>query len=546
MESGKILTVLVIATLLAVIGARVIAYRYRASMQRLMKTPLNTGLTAGSGIASVTQEPALASIGATAGSALNFPPRTTTSPAPLTLDDNRRAYRRLIISFVALTLVIALTRTLIMQTLADGPITLKTVAALGAAYAWPVLPVIAVINRWTRLRFISAMFGWFWLSVFLLSWRTTEVVTFPQILQWMLADITLPLVVVTALCLGGATRAVGPWLAPIFVVFSASSQLGLDILAALIAANSPFVHWLASWLGATAAFASFALLPWLFAWWPARALGRWLAQAYRQRQISELFYLFTAVWIIALTGPALGAMGDLGWGALICFAPLLWIPLGGKLMQRGASTASSATSSRPPTLLILRVFQQDANVQNLFDRVIERWRLTGNTVLIAGTDLVDRTVDADDIFTFIDGRLGERFIHGPADLAQHIAHFELLPDVEGRHRVNECYCHDTTWQQALDRLVGLSDVVLMDLRNFKEKNAGCLHELGILARTPGLGRVVVLTNENTELPAAQAATVDAPGERFIWLTEQSKKPLATEEVLAALFPPASHLPEAQR
>jgi hypothetical protein len=37
MESGKILTVLVIATLLAVIGARVIAYRYRASMQRLMK-----------------------------------------------------------------------------------------------------------------------------------------------------------------------------------------------------------------------------------------------------------------------------------------------------------------------------------------------------------------------------------------------------------------------------------------------------------------------------------------------------------------------------
>jgi hypothetical protein len=63
MESGKILTVLVIATLLAVIGARVIAYRYRASMQRLMKIPLNTGLTAGSGIASVTQEPALASIG---------------------------------------------------------------------------------------------------------------------------------------------------------------------------------------------------------------------------------------------------------------------------------------------------------------------------------------------------------------------------------------------------------------------------------------------------------------------------------------------------
>ena len=59
MESGKILTVLVIATILAVIGARIIAYRYRASMQRLMKIPLNSGLTAGSAITSVAQGPAL-------------------------------------------------------------------------------------------------------------------------------------------------------------------------------------------------------------------------------------------------------------------------------------------------------------------------------------------------------------------------------------------------------------------------------------------------------------------------------------------------------
>jgi hypothetical protein len=188
MESGKILTVLVIATLLAVIGARVIAYRYRASMQRLMKTPLNTGLTAGSGIASVTQEPALASIGATAGSALNFPPRTTTSPAALTLADNRRAHRRLLVSFLALTLVMALTRTLITQVSADAPITLKTVATLGAAYAWPLLPVLAVISRWSRPRFVGAMLGWFVLAVLLLTWRTNENISFAQVVDWMFFD----------------------------------------------------------------------------------------------------------------------------------------------------------------------------------------------------------------------------------------------------------------------------------------------------------------------------------------------------------------------
>jgi hypothetical protein len=37
----------------------------------------------------------------------------------------------------------------------------------------------------------------------------------------------------------------------------------------------------------------FALLPWVLAWWPARAIGRWLARAYAQRRISELFYLFS-------------------------------------------------------------------------------------------------------------------------------------------------------------------------------------------------------------------------------------------------------------
>jgi hypothetical protein len=320
------------------------------------------------------------------------------------------------------------------------------------------------------------------------------------------------------------------------MVLSGSSLLGLDLLAAMIEAQSPFVAWLASWLNATVAFALFAVLPWLIAWWPARALGRWLALAYRQRRISELFYLYTAVWTIALVGPALGAIGDLGWGAVVCFAPLLWIPLGALLMQ---GFVASAGAGSPPTLLVLRVFQQDANVQNLFDRVIERWRLSGNTVLIAGTDLADRTIDADDIFTFIDGRLAERFIYHAADIEARLRQFDVEPDVEGRYRINECYCHDSTWQQALARLVGISDVVLMDLRNFKAKNAGCVHELGVLASAPGISRVVILTNNATERSAAQAAVASAPTSRFVWIDQGEQADLQPTDVLAALFPAPS-------
>jgi len=515
LASGKILTLLIIATLLAVISAQVVAWRYRASMKRLMRATLTAATVDASSAAS------------------NAPERPQPRPpARLTLADNQRAYRQLLIIFMGLTLVIALTRTLITQWIADAPISFKTVATLGAAYAWPVLPVLAVLGRWSRWRFVGAMLGWFVLAVLLLSWRTNESITLLMIVKWMAFDVGLPLLLVTVLCLGGAARAVGPWLAPLFVLLSASSQLGVDLLAALIEANSPIVQWLARWMGATWAFVLFALLPWLLAWWPARWLGRQLARAYRRQQVSELFYLFTAVWTIALISPTLMAISSMGWGALVCFVPLLWIPMAAAVMQRQRTTAASA---RPPTLLVLRVFQQDANVQDLFDRVIERWRLTGNTVLIAGTDLLERTIDADDIFTFIDRRLGERFIQAPADVPRRLAEFEWRADVDGRHRVNECYCHDTTWQQALMALVRVSDVVLMDLRNFVAQNKGCLHELQVLTQAPGLRRVVVLVNDQTELPPAQAATAGAPEGRFVWLSQQAAKPLATDAVLAPLF-----------
>jgi hypothetical protein len=185
------------------------------------------------------------------------------------------------------------------------------------------------------------------------------------------------------------------------------------------------------------------------------------------------------------------------------------------------------------------VFQQDHNVQDLFDRVIERWRLSGNTVLIAGTDLLERTIDAEDIFTFIDGRLAERFVQSPPDVARRLADFDWQTDLEGRFRVNECYCHDSTWQHALAQLVHISDVVLMDLRNFVTQNKGCLHELQVLATTPGLQRAVVLINDQTQLPAAQAVAALAPDGRFVWLAQRGKTPLTPREVLAPLFTPTA-------
>ena len=69
----------------------------------------------------------------------------------------------------------------------------------------------------------------------------------------MSLEIGLPLVIVTALCLGGATRAVGPgWRRS--SSSSWASQAGVDLLSAeLVDRGSPVIYWLIGWLPATGA-----------------------------------------------------------------------------------------------------------------------------------------------------------------------------------------------------------------------------------------------------------------------------------------------------
>jgi hypothetical protein len=184
---------------------------------------------------------------------------------------------------------------------------------------------------------------------------------------------------------------------------------------------------------------------------------------------------------------------------------------------------------------VLRVFQQDRQVGLLFDRVVERWRPSGNTVLIAGTDLLSRTLDPDDLFTFLDGRLASRFIANEAQLAQRIAELDRSADPDGRYRVNECYCFDSTWQAALAALVGESDVVLMDLRGFRENNLGCRYELGVLAGANHLCRVVLLHDRTTARSVAEADLAGARPGRFVWVEAGRMNSAKSDEILASLF-----------
>ena len=373
---------------------------------------------------------------------------------------------------------------------------------------------------------------WCGLCFVVMLWRSIE----PRPLELLLflgSEIGPPLLLVALLCMGSATRAVAPWLLPPIVALVWASITGVDLLGLLVERRAPLLMPLASALSVPGVMLLFALLPWLLAWWPLHRLARALGRAYARKQLSELIVLFTAVWAIVLLSQALTMASSAGLGGgLLLALPLLWIPLVMTINER-----MRTEPGRPPTLLVLRVFQRDAQVQDLFDHVVERWRLSGNTVLIAGTDLADRTLDADDIFTFLDGGLSQRFIRTPADVAPRLAAFDLARDADGRFRVNECYCHDTTWQDALAALVQRSDVVLMDLRSFQAHNAGCRYELGTLAQTPRALRVIVLTDGQTDRAAAAEAVGHARPGRFVWLDTATIDRAKRREVLASLFVP---------
>jgi hypothetical protein len=76
---------------------------------------------------------------------------------------------------------------------------------------------------------------------------------------------------------------------------------------------------------------------------------------------------------------------------------------------------------------------------------------------------------------------------------------DTRPDWDGRFRVTDFFCHDDTWKMVLARLIGESDAVLMDLRGFNQRNAGCSHEIEELLNIARLRRVVFVVDSTTDV-----------------------------------------------
>lgn len=512
---GQLLFGLLVSLAVAAAAAAWLAGRYRRAMLRLMTAPPPQR------DAAPPPRPA--------------PPPAAAGPARFDLDLNRRRNRRLALLLVVISALLGLStgafELLVVHT--DPGFGLQRWLLLGVVYSWPVVPTLGLLWRWSVWRTMAAVAAYLLCLVPVILLGSNAAQTVAMVSGWLASTTVLPLLSLLGLAASGRIRAIAPLLFPAAVVLVGASLLGLGWAATLVDAPPPTLLAVLEAIGAIPTLLLFIAAPWAIGIWPVIGVLRLIAGAYRRKRFSELAYLVGLFWAVVLIAMALPGTHSAGLAAFGIVLVWLWIPLGFALARPWL-----VPSAAPPTLLVLRVFRRDAAVEALFDAVTERWRATGNTVLIAGTDLVSRTLDADDLFVFLSRRLGERFIRQPDDIPRRLAEFDLAADHDGRYRINECYCGDATWQGALQALLAHSNAVLMDLRDFRAENGGCRFELGELARARHLQQVVILFNAQTDRATAEADLGEAAA-RVHWVDMSRPQRRTDRAVLAALLSPAS-------
>jgi hypothetical protein len=287
-----------------------------------------------------------------------------------------------------------------------------------------------------------------------------------------------------------------------------------------------------------------ALLPPLLAGaLPLHALNRAIAAAYRRGWLSDHSFSLAAGALLVLLFAVVPGWESSGLAGLAPLLAWLWVPLAiaWLLPRLGAQPPAAGTP-----LLVLRLFRRPGPVGWLFDQVVQRWRFVGPVLLITASDLAARTLEPDELVQFLEGSLGERFIASPDQLPPPSSN---RVDRDGRFRVQEFCCYDSSWQMVLELLLQRSQVVLMDLRGFGPAHRGCLHELGRLGKSTHLQRVVLLADASTDhATAAEAFAAGGAGlpagevPPLQWVQERRRRHPTMEAVLAALTANPPHCP----
>jgi len=372
-------------------------------------------------------------------------------------------------------------------------------ALLWVSFAWPLVlavGLVATTDGKERLG-IAGLYAAIWGALAFLVLSRSPESSFPELMfLWLLLN--APATILLFSFARSGVRAVGPLVLAFVTLGVTGSTVAFDLLRrsgdavlrplAAAAASLGLDAWAVLAMVEGLGFAVMALVGW--AWW--KRLGR----RYEAKRFSDLSLRVDAMLLcFAVVHPLLLLNEGWIWGltGLAGFLGYLVVTRVGFRVLRAAVPAGSA-----PKLLFLRVFALGRESERFFDRFSTWWLRHGSIRLIAGPDLVTRTVSPRQFLDFVSGRHRQRFVTSPGDAVERIRTQDTLPDPDGRYRVTEFFCHADTWQTAVRLLAQDSDAVLMDLRGFSPAHQGCRWEIGQLLDAVPLDRVVLLVDDSTQ------------------------------------------------
>lgn len=311
--------------------------------------------------------------------------------------------------------------------------------------------------------------------------------------------------VLMLLCLNRRVRAVAPLVLALVTAslvgiavsyFGVFSTPGTDWVVAVSTSLDLHIYWLLL----TALLLSlifFGLVGW--------GLMQWIARVYRKGMLSDQSLLLDALWLLfASTYSMWLSAGGLRW-ALTAPVAFLVFRLTLFVVRRWFRPDNGA----PRGLTFLRVFSLGRRSERLFEMVARQWRHVGSVQLITGPDLASSTAQPHQFLDFLSGKLAHHFVVDHASLERSLAARDRGADPDGRFRVNSYFCHADSWKAVLPRLVQEGDIVLMDLRSFSARQAGCTHELRYLVAAVPFDRCVLLVDESTDAAFLTRTLTDA-------------------------------------
>jgi len=317
--------------------------------------------------------------------------------------------------------------------------------------------------------------------------------TQPLMLFWLHSYQLLP----ALLFLSRHVRAAGPVLLTLLIVLCTGG-----VLASVASSTWAGMQWQVRFLVLglphpvlpLLVFLAGALLAAPLAW----LAGRCLAAAHRAKWLNDQSLVFDTIWLFQTIFLVADLVDVAGLTGLLGTAAFLAYKVVGVLGMLGV--ARDARARPPARLLLLRVFGHRQRSERLLDVLAARWRHAGPIQMIGAPDVATRTVDPDEFMDFLSGRLRRQFAIEPQDLARRLAGIDQQPDADGRFRINELFCGNDTWLIAVRALMGRSDLCLMDLRGFSQRNSGCIVELQALLDLVPARDIVLLVDRSTDQP----------------------------------------------